>query len=55
MLTLAIAFLIIAILIGVFGFIAVGPAGSILFFIFLALFVWSFVQYLRGRNRGSRR
>lgn len=55
MLTWALSFLIIAILIGVFSLIAAGPAGPILFFVFLALFFWSFIQHLRERNRGPRR
>ena len=51
MLTLAFTFLIIAILFGVFGFIAAGPAGTILFFVFLVLAVWSFVRHRRDGSR----
>jgi uncharacterized membrane protein YtjA (UPF0391 family) len=52
--TWAIAFLLIAIFTGVFGFIAVGPAGLLLFMVFFALFIWLIVQYLRDRRGGPR-
>jgi uncharacterized membrane protein YtjA (UPF0391 family) len=52
MLTWAIAFLLIAIVAGSVGMLAVGPAAPILFIIFFGLFIWSLAQYLRGRRRG---
>jgi uncharacterized membrane protein YtjA (UPF0391 family) len=52
MLTWAVTFLLIGIFAGVFGFIAAGPAGLILFAVFFALFLWSMVQHRRGRDRG---
>jgi uncharacterized membrane protein YtjA (UPF0391 family) len=51
MLTWAVTFLLIAIFAGIFGFIAAGPAGLILFAAFFALFIWSMIQHRRGRNR----
>lgn len=50
MLTGAVTFLLIAIFVGIFGFIAVGPAALILFAVFFALFLWSIV---RDRTRGK--
>lgn len=49
MLTWAVTFLLIAIFAGVFGFIAAGPVGLILFGVFFVLFLWSMI-----RERGSR-
>ena len=51
MLTWAVTFLLIAIFAGIFGFIAAGPAGLVLFGVFFALFIWSMIQHRRGRNR----
>ena len=51
MLTWAVTFLLIAIFAGVFGFVAAGPAGLVLFGVFFALFIWSMIQHRRGRNR----
>jgi uncharacterized membrane protein YtjA (UPF0391 family) len=50
-LTWAVTFLLIAIFAGVFGFVAAGPAGWILFAVFFALFIGSMVQH---RRRGRR-
>jgi uncharacterized membrane protein YtjA (UPF0391 family) len=50
MLTGAVTFLLIAIFAGIFGFVAAGPAGLILFAVFFALFLWSIV---RDRTRGK--
>ena len=42
---------LIAIFTGIFGFIAVGPAGLILFAVFFVLFLWSMVrERTRGKN-----
>ncbi len=49
MLTWAVAFLFLAILAAVFGFIVAGPLGPILFVVFFGLFLWSLV-----RDRGER-
>jgi uncharacterized membrane protein YtjA (UPF0391 family) len=51
MLTWAVTFLLIAIFAGVFGFVAAGPAGLILFAVFFVLFLWSVV---RDRSRPPR-
>jgi uncharacterized membrane protein YtjA (UPF0391 family) len=50
MLTWAIAFLLVAIFAGIFGFVAAGPAGLILFAVFFALFIGALVRE-RGRRR----
>jgi uncharacterized membrane protein YtjA (UPF0391 family) len=51
MLTWAVTFLLIAIFTGISGFIAVGPAGLILFAVFFVLFLWSMVrERTRGKN-----
>jgi uncharacterized membrane protein YtjA (UPF0391 family) len=55
MLTWAITFLLLAIVAGSVGMLAVGPAGPILFIVFFGLFIWSLAQYLRGRRRGPDR
>lgn len=52
MLTWAIAFLLIAIFAGIFGFVAAGPAGLILFAVFFVLFL---VQMVRARRPGPPR
>ena len=44
MLTWAVTFLLLAIFTAVFGFIAVGPAGLVLFVVFFALFLWSMIR-----------
>jgi uncharacterized membrane protein YtjA (UPF0391 family) len=53
MLTWAVAFLFLAILAAVFGFIVAGPAGPILFVVFFALFLWSLVRDRRDRTGGK--
>lgn len=51
MLTWAVAFLLIAIFAGVFGFVAVGPAALVLFAVFFGLFLWSLIRdRMRGRQ-----
>jgi uncharacterized membrane protein YtjA (UPF0391 family) len=50
MLTWAVAFLLIAIFAGVFGFVAIGPAGLIIFAVFFAFFLAALVQHLRSRH-----
>ena len=52
MLTWAVTFLFLAIFAGVFGFIAAGPVGPILFAVFFALFVWALVRDRRDRTGG---
>ena len=52
MLTWAVAFLFLAILAAVFGFIFAGPAGPILFVVFFARFLWSLVRDRRNRTGG---
>lgn len=54
MLTWAVTFLFLAIFAGVFGFIAAGPVGPILFVVFFAAFVWSLARERRGRHRDDR-
>jgi uncharacterized membrane protein YtjA (UPF0391 family) len=49
MLTWAVAFLLIAIFAGIFGFTAFGPAALLLFAVFFVLFLWSLI---RDRTRG---
>jgi uncharacterized membrane protein YtjA (UPF0391 family) len=50
MLTWAITFLLIAIFAGVFGFVAAGPAGLVLFAVFFVLFIGALI-----RERGTRK
>ena len=50
MLSWAVIFLLIAIFVGVFGFVAIGPAGLLLFAVFFALFLWSLIRE-RTRDR----
>jgi uncharacterized membrane protein YtjA (UPF0391 family) len=54
-LTLAIVFLVLAVIAGVFSFIAIGPAGAILFVVFMALFVWMLVLHRRERSKEGRK
>ena len=49
MLTGAVTFLLIAIFVGIFGFIAVGPAAMIVAAVFFGLFLWSIIRE-RGKN-----
>ena len=49
MLTGAVTFLLIAIFVGIFGFIAVGPAAMIVSAVFFALFLWSIIRE-RGKD-----
>jgi hypothetical protein len=44
MLTGAVTFLLIAIFVGIFGFIAVGPPALVLFAVFFVLFLWSVIR-----------
>ena len=53
MLTWAVTFLLIAIFAGIFGMMAAGPVGLILFVVFFAAFIWSMAQYLRGKRPPS--
>ena len=50
MLSWAVIFLLIAIFVGVFGFVAIGPASLLLFAVFFALFLWSLIRD-RTRDR----
>ena len=52
MLSWSIIFLLIAIFAGVFGFVAAGPVGLILFAVFFVLFLWSMI---RDRKSGPPR
>jgi uncharacterized membrane protein YtjA (UPF0391 family) len=52
MLTWAVAFLFLAIIAAVFGFIYAGPVGPILFVVFFAAFLWSLVRE-RGERTGG--
>jgi uncharacterized membrane protein YtjA (UPF0391 family) len=54
-LTLAIVFLILAVIAGVFSFTTVGPAGAILFVVFMALFVWMLLLHRRDRSSNGNR
>ena len=54
MLTLAVAFLLIAIFAGIFGFVAAGPAGAVAFVIFFAGFLWAMAEHLRARKTHRR-
>ena len=49
MLTWAVTFLLIAIFAGIFGFVAAGPVGLILFGVFFALFLWSVIRERKSR------
>jgi uncharacterized membrane protein YtjA (UPF0391 family) len=51
MLSWAVTFLLIAIFVGVFGFVSVGPASLLLFAVFFVLFLWSVI---RDRTRDKR-
>jgi uncharacterized membrane protein YtjA (UPF0391 family) len=52
MLTWAVTFLLIAIFAGIFGFVAAGPAGLLVFAVFFVLFLWSVI---RSRKSGPPR
>ena len=54
MLTLAIVFLILAIVAGIFGMIAAGPAALIAFFAFLGLFLVAIGAHYVRENRERR-
>lgn len=54
MLTLAVVFLVLTIIAGVFGMIVAGPAGPILFFVFLGLFLAAIVTHYVRENRARR-
>ena len=54
-LTLAIVFLILAVIAGVFSIITVGPAGVILFVVFMALFVWMLLLHRRERSANEKK
>ena len=51
MLTWAVAFLLVAIFAAVFGFIAAGPIGLIVFGVFFALFLWAMMKDRADRHR----
>jgi uncharacterized membrane protein YtjA (UPF0391 family) len=55
MLTLAVMFLILAIIAGVFGLVAAGPAALVAFFVFLALFLISIATHYIRESRARRR
>ena len=55
LLTVAIFFLIIAIIAGVFALTMKGPLVPILFVVALIMFVWTGIMHLRERRRGGRR
>jgi membrane protein YdbS with pleckstrin-like domain len=55
LLTVAIFFLIVAIVAGVFALTIKGPLVPILFVVALIMFVWSGIMHLRERRRGHRR
>lgn len=52
MLSWAITFLLIAIFAGIFGFVAAGPAGLILFAVFFAVFLGLLIKDRTGRKEG---
>jgi uncharacterized membrane protein YtjA (UPF0391 family) len=54
-LTLAIVFLMFALIAGVFSLMAAGPAGPILFVVFMALFVWLLVLHRRDQSEKARK
>lgn len=55
MVTYVLFFFVLAVVTGVFALIVAGPLAPILFFVTLALFLWSGYTYLRERRRGTRR
>ena len=55
MLTWAVTFLLIPIFAAVFGFIAVGPAGLVLFGVFFVLFIGALIRHLAGRDSHKER
>jgi hypothetical protein len=55
LLTVAIFFLLIAIAAGVFSLMLHSPLVPVLFFVALAMFVWTGIMHLRERRRGTRR
>jgi hypothetical protein len=55
LLTVAIFFLIIAIVAGILTLTAKGPLVPVLFAVALIMFVWSGIMHLRERRRGTRR
>lgn len=52
MLSWAIIFLLVAIFAGIFGFVAAGPAGLILFAVFFALFLGFLIRDRAKRKEG---
>ena len=55
LLTVAIFFLIIAIIAGVLSLMIKGPLVPIMFAVALIMFVWTGIMHLRERRRGLRR
>ena len=55
MLTLAFVFLILALVAGAFGLMAIGPAGLILFVVFMGLCVWMFLLHRRDQSELQRK
>jgi len=55
LLTVAIFFLIVAVIAGVFALTMKGPLVPILFVVALVMFVWTGIMHLRERRRGQRR
>lgn len=55
LLTVAIFFLIVAIVAGIFALTVKGPLVPIMFTVALVMFVWTGIMHLRERRRGTRR
>jgi uncharacterized membrane protein YtjA (UPF0391 family) len=55
MLTWAVSFLFIAIVAALFGFIAAGPTGYVLFALFFALFIGALARHLSNRESHKQR
>ena len=55
LLTVAIFFLLLAIVAGVMSLTIKGPLVPILFVVSLIMFIWSGIMHLRERRRGQRR
>ena len=55
LLTVAIFFLIIAIIAGIFALTIKGPLVPIMFAVALVMFIWTGIMHLRERKRGIRR
>ena len=55
LLTVAIFFLLVAIIAGILAMTVKGPLVPIMFAVALVMFIWTGIMHLRERRRGTRR